>query len=49
VYKVVPGSTTPQVYTEGFTNIIDVAYHDGNLYVLELAKEGLLSGNAQGR
>lgn len=46
VYKVVPGSTIPQVYADGFTNIIDVVYHNGNLYVLELAKKGLLQ--AQG-
>jgi hypothetical protein len=48
VYKVTPGSTTPEVYAEGFTNIIDVAYHDGNLYVLELVSKGLLQAEQPG-
>ncbi len=48
VYKVTPGSTTPEVYAEGFTNIIDVAYHDGNLYVLELVSNGLLQAEQPG-
>jgi hypothetical protein len=42
VYRVVPGQA-PEVYASGFTNIIDLAFDkDGNLYVLEIAKEGLL-------
>jgi hypothetical protein len=38
------GETT--VYASGFTNIIDVAFDDsGNLYVLEMTKNGLLNAN----
>ncbi len=46
VYKVTPGSTTPQVYAEGFTNIIDVTFKNGNLYVLELVEDGLLQAGS---
>jgi hypothetical protein len=42
VYRVVPGSK-PKVYAKDFTNIIDVAVGPkGGLYVLEIAKKGLL-------
>jgi hypothetical protein len=35
-----------QVFAEGFTNIVDLAFDSaGNLYVLQLAKDGLLSGD----
>ncbi|MCE7006885.1 ScyD/ScyE family protein [Kibdelosporangium philippinense] len=44
VYKVWPGKE-PKVFADGFTNIIDVAFDQrGNLYVLEIAKDGLASG-----
>ncbi len=37
------------VYADGFTNILDVAFDSaGNLYVLELAANSLLSGNTAG-
>lgn len=37
------------VYADGFTNIIDVAFGpDGSLYVLEIATNGLLSGDPTG-
>jgi hypothetical protein len=42
VYRVVPGHA-PQVYAEGFTNIIDIAFSNGKLYVLEIAHNGLLT------
>lgn len=47
VYLVVPGMSSvgirPVVYARGFTNIIDVAVGPkGGLYVLEIAKKGLL-------
>lgn len=43
-----PGKT-PKVYAAGFTNIIDVAFgRDGKLYVLEIANNGLLSGDQTG-
>ena len=48
VYRVVPGST-PTVYASGFTNIIDIAWGpDGYLYVLEIATNGLFSGDLTG-
>jgi hypothetical protein len=43
VYRVPEGGGTPLPYAAGFTNIIDIAFGpDGSLYVLELAKGGLL-------
>ncbi len=48
VYRVVPGEA-PQVYASGFTNIIDIAFdRRGRLHVLEIAKNGLLSGDLTG-
>jgi hypothetical protein len=41
VYRVTRGQ--PNVLAEGFTNIIDVEVASGSLYVLEIAKDGLLS------
>lgn len=42
VYRVVPGAE-PEVYAEGFTNIMDIGFAaDGTLYVLEIAHHGLL-------
>jgi hypothetical protein len=49
VYRVVPGRD-PEVFAEGFTNIIDVAFDKrGRLHVLEIATNGLLSGDPAGR
>jgi len=43
VYCVSAHGGTPEVYAGGFTAIIDVAFGpDGSLYVLEIAKNGLL-------
>ena len=48
VFRVVPGED-PTVYADGFTNIIDLAFDsDGNLYVLEIATNSLLSGDPTG-
>ena len=48
VFRVVPGRT-PTVYASGFTNIIDLAFGPGGkLYVLEIAHNGLLSGDQTG-
>jgi hypothetical protein len=48
VYRVVPGSK-PKVHAEGFTNIVDVAVGPkGGLYVLEIAKKGLLQAFGPG-
>jgi hypothetical protein len=44
VYRVAPAGGTPQVHASGFTAIIDIAFGpDGSLYVLEIAKNGLLA------
>jgi hypothetical protein len=41
ILRVVPGKA-PTVYAEGFTNIISLAFDQkGNLYVLEITKDGL--------
>jgi DNA-binding beta-propeller fold protein YncE len=43
VYRVPAQGGTPEVFASGFTAIIDVAFgSDGSLYVLEIAKNGLL-------
>ena len=48
VFRVVPGKA-PKIYADGFTNIIDLAFGpDRKLYVLEIAKNGLLSGDPTG-
>jgi hypothetical protein len=48
VFRVVQGSA-PEVFVDGFTNIIDIAFdRTGNLYVLEISHNGLLSGNPVG-
>ncbi|MEU4237216.1 ScyD/ScyE family protein [Actinoplanes sp. NPDC026619] len=48
VWRVRPGHQ-PTVFASGFTNIIDLAFGpDHQLYVLEIAKNGLLSGDRTG-
>lgn len=48
IFRVVPGEA-PEVFASGFTNVIDVAFgRDGSLYVLELATNGLMSGDPTG-
>jgi hypothetical protein len=48
VFKVTPGQE-PSTYLTGFTNIIDLTFGpDGNLYVLEITKNGQLSGDPAG-
>ena len=43
VYRVDPDTMQAQVVATGFTNIIDMAFEtDGTLYVMEMAKNGLL-------
>ena len=43
VYRVPAQGGTPEVYAGGFSAVIDVAFGpDGSLYVLELAKNGLV-------
>ncbi|MBD2261183.1 ScyD/ScyE family protein [Pseudanabaena sp. FACHB-2040] len=47
VYRVADG--VPEVFAEGFTNIIDLDFDsNGNLHVLEYATDGLLSGDLTG-
>jgi hypothetical protein len=48
IYRVVPGSP-PEIYADGLTSVTDLAFdHDGNLYVVEIAANGLLSGDPTG-
>ncbi len=48
VYRVVPGKA-PEVYASGFTNITGIDFDRyGNLYVVEIAANGLLSGDPAG-
>ena len=48
VFRVKPGSA-PEPYATGFTNVMDVAFDaDGNLLVLEIAHNGLASGDPTG-
>ena len=48
IYKVKPGKA-PQVYASGLTNVTDLAFgRDGSLYVVQIAKNGLLSGDPAG-
>ncbi|MFI5493741.1 ScyD/ScyE family protein [Actinoplanes sp. NPDC051859] len=48
IYRVVPGHQ-PTVYATGLTNVIDLAFdRHGRLYALEIARDGLMSGNQTG-
>jgi len=48
IYRIVPGHAA-KIYATGFTNIIDLAWGpDRKLYALEIAKNGLLSGDRTG-
>jgi hypothetical protein len=45
VYRVPPEGGTPEIYAEGFTNVVDIAFGlNGELYVLEIARDSLLVG-----
>lgn len=49
VYRIVPGQE-PTIFASGFTNILGLDFDDaGNLYVLEMAQDGLLAENSPGR
>jgi hypothetical protein len=49
VYRVPAHGGTAELFATGFTSIIDIAFgSDGDLYVLEIAKNGLLAGFASG-
>lgn len=44
----IPGDTgTPEVYAEGLTNVTDLAWHRGRLYVVQLVDSGLLSADPE--
>ncbi|WP_250008519.1 ScyD/ScyE family protein [Actinoplanes sp. M2I2] len=47
VWRVVPGRP-PEVYAGGLTAVVDLAWGPGGLYVLEIARNGLLSGDRTG-
>jgi hypothetical protein len=49
VYRIPAAGGTPEIYADGFTNIIDIAFApDGSLYVLEIYANGMLSGDQTG-
>jgi sugar lactone lactonase YvrE len=44
IFRVAAHGGTPEIFASGFTAVVDVAFGpDGSLYVLELAKDGLLA------
>jgi hypothetical protein len=48
IYRVAPGSE-PEIYADGLTNVTDLAFdRHGNLYAVEIAANGLLSGDPTG-
>jgi hypothetical protein len=47
VWRIDPGNKM-SVYASGFTNIVDLAFDDGSLLVLEVASQGLLHPNSRG-
>jgi glucose/arabinose dehydrogenase len=48
IYRVVPGQA-PTVYASGFTNLVDLAFaRNGDLLVVEIATNGILSGDFTG-
>jgi hypothetical protein len=48
VYRVEPGSA-PEIYADSLTNVTDLAFdRHGNLYVVEIAANGLASGDPTG-
>jgi len=47
IYRVPAKGGTPQIFASGFTNIVDLTFGaDGSLYVVEIAKNGLLAAFA---
>ncbi len=50
VYRVPAQGGTPEVFASGFTGIIDVAFaRDGSLYVVEIARNGVLAAENTGQ
>ena len=48
IYRVVPGQA-PEVWASGFTNVVDLAFaRNGDLLVVEIATNGILSGDFTG-
>jgi hypothetical protein len=48
IYRLEPGSE-PEIYADGLTNVTDLAFdRHGNLYVVEIAANGLGSGDPSG-
>jgi sugar lactone lactonase YvrE len=49
IYRVPAGGGAPQVFATGFTHIVDLTFGpDGSLYVVEIAKNGLLAAFEDG-
>ncbi len=43
IHRVVPGQPST-IYASGLTNVTDLAWHDGDLYAVQIADAGLASG-----
>ncbi len=43
IHRVVPGMPS-RVYATGLTNVTDLGWHDGQLYAVQLADDGLMAG-----
>lgn len=44
----VRGGMPPTVYAEGLTNVTDLAWHDDELYAVQIADDGLLAAGPEG-
>jgi hypothetical protein len=48
IWKIIPGTTTPDLFASGFTNISDLAFDGKNLLGLEIAAKGLFDQKSPG-
>lgn len=47
VWRIAPDTGEPEVYASGLTNLTDLAWHRGKLYVVQLVDDGLLSADPE--
>ena len=48
IHRVVPGQPST-IYASGLTNVTDLAWHDGDLYAVQIADAGLPGGPPSAR